>query len=121
MAAPQQRLGRRAEDATAAWLASRGWRVLEHRWRSDAGELDLICLDPRGILVGVEVKLRRTIRRGRPADALDARRLMRLRRTLAAYAALRRAPASGLRLDLVSLTAAGDAWALTLWRGVDQW
>ena len=121
MAAPQQRLGRRAEDATASRLTSLGWRVLEHRWRSDAGELDLICLDPDGILVGVEVKLRSTLRTGGPAEALDVRRVGRLRRTLAAYAALRRAPANGLRIDLVSLIAEGDGWVLSLWRGVDQW
>ena len=37
MAAPQQRLGRRAEEAAAAWLSSRGWRVLARRWRSAVG------------------------------------------------------------------------------------
>jgi putative endonuclease len=121
LAAPQQRLGRRAEDAAASWLTSRGWRVLERRWRSVAGELDLICLDPDGTLVGVEVKLRSTSRAGSPAEAFDGRRVTRLRRTLAAYAALRRAPASGLRIDLVSLGAVGDAWGLSLWRGIDQW
>jgi len=121
VAAPQQRLGRRAEEATAMWLTSRGWRVLERRWRSAHGELDLVCLDPEGTLVGVEVKLRHTSRAGDPAEALDRRRVARLRRTLAGYAALHRSSASALRIDLVSLTPAGDAWRLSRWPGVDEW
>jgi putative endonuclease len=121
MAAPQQRLGRRAEEVAAAWLTSRGWRVLDRRWRSAAGEVDLVCLDPDGILVGVEVKLRRSSRAGGPADTLDARRVGRLRRTLADYASRRRSHATGLRVDLVSFTAEADAWRLSLWRGIDQW
>jgi putative endonuclease len=121
MAAPQQRLGQRAEDATAAWLSGRGWRVLARRWRSASGEIDLVCLDPDGVLVGVEVKLRRSSRAGGPAEALDARRLIRLRRTLADYAAQRRRAATVLRIDLVALTRAGDAWRLSRWPGIDQW
>jgi Holliday junction resolvase-like predicted endonuclease len=121
LAAPQQRLGLRAEAAAATWLMSLGWQMLEHRWRSATGELDLVCLDPDGILVGVEVKLRRTSRAGGPAEALDARRIGRLRRTLADYAARRRPRATGLRIDLVSFTAVPGAWRLSLWRGIDQW
>ena len=121
MAAPQQRLGRRAEAATVGWLTARGWRVLEQRWRSSSGEIDLVCLDPEGFLVGVEVKLRRTSRTGGPADAVDARRVARLRRTLADYAAQHRSAATGLRIDLVSLTPEGEAWRLARWPGIDAW
>jgi putative endonuclease len=121
MAAPQHRLGHRAEVATAAWLRQRGWRVLAHRWRSTSGEIDLVCLDPDGILVAVEVKLRRTARTGVPADAVDGRRLARLRRTLVDYATNRRATALGLRIDLVSVSPAGDAWRLSRWPAIDAW
>jgi len=121
MAAPQQRLGRRAEEAAATWLWSRDWRVLARRWRSASGEIDLICLDPGGALVGVEVKLRRTVRTGGPEEALDARRVVRLRRTLADYAAQRRSRATTLRIDLLSFTPAGAAWRVTRWPAIDQW
>ena len=121
MAAPQQRLGRRAEEAAATWLSSRGWWVLARRWRSASGEIDLICLDPGGALVGVEVKLRRTVRTGGPEEALDARRVVRLRRTLADYAAQRRSRATTLRIDLLSFTPAGAAWRVTRWPAIDEW
>jgi putative endonuclease len=121
MAAPQQRLGRRAEDATAAWLTSRGWHVLARRWRSASGEIDLVCLDPQGTLVGIEVKLRYTSRTGGPAEAVGARRVKRLRRALADYAVQRRSAAAALRIDLVALTPVGDLWRASRWPGIDQW
>jgi putative endonuclease len=120
VSAPQQRLGRLAEDATARWLTSRGWHVLERRWRSAAGELDLVCLDPGGELVGVEVKLRRTSRTGGAAEALNARRMARLRGTLLDYARRRRGTAA-VRIDLVSLTPEGAAWRLVRTPRVDGW
>jgi putative endonuclease len=121
LAAPQQRLGRRAEEAAATWLTGRGWHVLARRWRSASGEIDLVCLDPGGALVGIEVKLRRSVRTGGPEEALDARRVVRLRRTLADYAARRNSPATTMRIDLVSFIPAGAVWRVARWPAIDQW
>ena len=54
-------------------------------------------------------------------EALDARRVVRLRRTLADYAAQQRSPARALRIDLVTLTLAAAAWRVARWPGIDQW
>lgn len=119
---PRHRLGLLAEDACAAWLTSIGWTVLERRWRSGSGELDLVCRDPCEVLVGVEVKLRRTPRAGSAAESLDRRRLARLRVSLARYADGRRSYDNGLRLDLVTVTPADSGtWRLARFPGVDAW
>jgi putative endonuclease len=121
MTDPRHDLGLRAESAAAAWLRSRGWQILARRWRSSHGELDLVCVDPGGILVGVEVKLRRTGRAGTTLEAIDRRRLARLRTSLAAYAAASSARSMGLRIDLVSATPAGADWRLARLEAIDQW
>jgi len=123
MTDPRHRLGRRAEDAVAAWLIGEGWRVLARRWRCDRGELDLVCRDRAGSLVGVEVKCRRTNHAGAPADGVDARRVARLRATLAAYQAQRCEPARSLRIDLVTVVPQpeGSAWRLTRTAQIDAW
>lgn len=121
MTDPRHDLGLRAESAAAAWLSGRGWQVLARRWRSGRGELDLVCVDPHGTLVGVEVKLRRTGRAGSPLEAIDRQRLARLRRSLAAYAAASAVSWPGLRIDLVSATPAGAAWRLGRLPAIDQW
>lgn len=126
MADGRQELGRRAEDAVASWLAERGWLVLERRWRlAGRGEIDLICRDPHGALVGVEVKLRSSGRAGTGQESVDEHRLARLRRTLAAYAALAAEAGQGpsvLRLDVVALAPNGDGrWQLSHLHGVAGW
>lgn len=121
MTDPRHDLGLRAESAAAAWLRSRGWQILARRWRSGQGELDLVCVDPRGTLVGVEVKLRRTGRAGSALEAIDRRRLARLRGSLAAYAAASSISTAGLRIDLVSATPADGVWRLSRLAAIDQW
>ena len=121
MSDPRHDLGRRAEDAAASWLTELGWRVLARRWRSASGEIDLVCSDRDGVLVGVEVKLRRTGRAGSAVEALDRRRLERLRATLADYGRGSARSWSGLRIDLIAVTPALDRWRLVRMAGVDAW
>jgi putative endonuclease len=104
MTDPRHAVGVRAEEVAAAWLTSAGWRVLATRWRCREGELDLVCLDPREALVGVEVRARRSARTGRPEESIDTRRVARLRHALAAYAAAARPAHAGRRIDLVALS-----------------
>jgi putative endonuclease len=104
MGDPRHDLGRRAEEATDAWLARHGWRVLARRLRSaGGGEVDLVALDPSGILVAVEVRARRSVRTGSAGTSVDRRRVARLGRTLAAFATSEAGPPHrGLRVDLVT-------------------
>jgi len=122
MASASDNLGRRGERAVAAWLASRGWDIFERRWRGASGELDLVCRDPDGWLVGVEVKVRSTGRAGSGAESLTARRVRRLRRSIAEYAVAHHAAWDGTRLDLVEVTAAGPGrWRLRHLPGIGGW
>ena len=123
MANPRHLLGLRAEDATARWLSAGGWTVLARRWRRPEGELDLVCRDPHGVLVAVEVKLRRGSRSGGPLGSVDRRRIGRLRAGLASFAASERmALAAGLRIDLVTVTPATEGrWRLARFASIDAW
>jgi putative endonuclease len=122
MTDPRHDLGYRAEEAAARWLTGIGWTVVARRWRAPTGELDLVCVDPDGALVGVEVKLRRTGRAGSGADGLDARRLHRLRATLGSWAAGSGARYPAIRLDLVTLTpAAQGSWRIGRIAAIDRW
>ena len=109
MADPRHTLGRQAEDAAAAWLQAQGWTVLARRYRHPSGgEVDLIALDVRGALVGVEVRARRSWRAGGPEESVDGRRVRRIARTLAAFAAASGARHTGLRIDLVAAQPIGS-------------
>ena len=109
MTDPRHALGLAAEDATAAWLAAKGWQLLARRRReSGGGEVDLIAIDPGGVLVALEVRARRSRRAGAAAASVDAQRVARLRRTLASVGASFRRRHHGLRVDLVTAEPVAD-------------
>jgi putative endonuclease len=122
MADPRHLLGRAAEEAVARWLSAFGWEVLDRRVRPNGrGELDLVAIDPRDVLVGIECRARQTDRAGRPAESVDRRRVARLRLALVAYAAASSARHRGLRVDLVTArpeTGGSGRWRLTRIEGV---
>jgi putative endonuclease len=63
LAGPRQvafRLGLSAESRAAAFLIAKGFRILARRWRSPAGEIDIVARR-RKLLVFVEVKARDTL------------------------------------------------------------
>ena len=76
------------EDAAAAWLAGKGWHVLERNVRFREGEIDAIVVRDgdvhgrRGELRFVEVKGRRTQTFGGVVEALTREKLRRMRRAI---------------------------------------
>jgi putative endonuclease len=120
---PRHALGERAEKAAAAWLETRGWTILARRWRCPEGELDLVADDPDGVLVGIEVKVRRTGRAGDPLASIDRRRLLRLRKALGRFGSeAAHSTGNGLRVDLVALRPVEhDQWRLSHHRAIDAW
>lgn len=117
MTDPRHRVGSTTEEAVAGWLAEAGWTIIGRRVRTPGGgETDIIALDPAGVLVGIEVRARTTGRSGAAADTVDARRIGRIARTLAATAAASRTRHTGLRIDLVTAEptrAERRSWRLT--------
>jgi putative endonuclease len=120
---PRHALGERAEAASAAWLETRGWTILARRWRCPDGELDLVATDPDGVLVGIEVKVRRTGRAGGSLESVDRHRLLRLRSALGRFRSEATRPTGeGLRIDLVALGQAEHGqWRLSHHRAIDAW
>ena len=117
MGDPRHDLGIAAERAVGAWLEGSGWRLLGRRVRAPGGgEVDILALDPDGILVGVEVRARRTVRTGTGTETITADRVRRTGRTVAAIAAATGVTHRGLRVDLVGVTPepgpAPDRWRL---------
>jgi putative endonuclease len=121
MSDPRHLLGLAAESAVADWLTDAGWRVVERRARSPTGgEVDLVALAPDRTLVAIEVRARRSRRTGEAAVTVDARRVARLGRTLAAVAARGGHLHRGLRIDLVTVepTPEPNRWRLARVPGI---
>ncbi len=92
--------GRRGERIAAWWLRLKGWRILDKRVRTPAGEVDLVAR--KGNLIAfVEVKMRAT---SAELDfAIDERRLTRV--AAAAEVLMQRyaGPGDDIRVDVILL------------------
>ncbi len=96
------RLGRRGEEAAGRYLVSVGYRILERRYRTRAGEIDFIA-EEGDTLVFVEVKTRSSLSFGRPAEAVDARKRSRIACAASLYLARRAAADRSCRFDVVEV------------------
>lgn len=120
-------VGAFGEQLVANRLVEQGWTVLERNWRSPLrecpGELDLLMVDPDGVLVVVEVRTRRGTSCGTALESVTPVKLRRLRRLAGVWwraqepAARRRA--AGVRVDVVAVQLRpGGPSRLTHVRGV---
>ena len=107
--------GRQAERLCAWWLRLKGWRILDRRVRTPAGEVDLIAR--RGAMVAfVEVKAR-----GTEAEldfAIDERRLSRVAAAAEMLAARYMEAGDDMRIDVMLLAPGRPPRHLTnVWHG----
>ena len=98
--------------------------MLARRHRSSGGELDLVALDPAGVLVALEVKCRSRGRHGGAGEALGWVQLQRIRRALVEYRDLQRpGERVALRIDLITVerSSSDAAWRMRRVPQVDGW
>lgn len=95
-------VGAYGERRAAQHLVAQGMAVLDRNWRGQAGEVDIIARDGND-LVFVEVKTRRTLRFGRPIEAILPAKVRRMRRLAAQWLALTGVRPREVRFDIVSV------------------
>jgi putative endonuclease len=98
------------EAAAERLLVGRGMRLVERDARLPEGQVDLVMLDGH-CLVLVEVKARRTAAYGTPEEAVDHRKLARLRRLALSYWIGHPGLADDVRVDVVAVRIGPDGSA----------
>lgn len=91
-----------AEHLAARFLEQKGYTIIRRNWRTPGGEIDLITKKD-GILVFVEVKMRRTHTFGTAEDAFTPLKLRRVLRAMYKYLQENRPKRKNIRLDLITL------------------
>ena len=93
--------GNQGEDRAASLLVSRGLVVLDRNWRHGRGELDLVCRDPDGTLVFVEVKSSRGHWAGDPGEWITPTKQRQVAKLALAWLVRHQATNSNVRFDAV--------------------
>ena len=112
MSLHRQELGKTGEDLAVDALASRGYAILDRRYRTRHGEIDIVARDGETI-VFVEVKAKDTAEFGSAAEAVDARKQRRIASMAVDYLARNRLTKRPCRFDVVAI----DGAVLTYYKG----
>ena len=111
----RQALGLEGETRACRALEARGYRILQRRYRTRLGELDIVARHEHTV-VFVEVKARRGIAFGDPAGSVTTEKQRRLVAMASDYLArhgLTRAP---VRFDVVAVSlASGQTPSVTVY------
>lgn len=77
-------MGTHYEEIASEYLRARGYEILEKNFRCRFGEIDMVARE-QNYLCFIEVKYRRTDRKGHPEEAVDRRKQNRICRVADYY------------------------------------
>ncbi len=96
-------VGTEYERLACEYLLKEGYRILERNFRCRQGEVDIIARDGK-YLVFIEVKYRKSLREGDPAEAVDYHKQTRILRTARFYMTYAHIPEdTPCRFDVVAV------------------
>jgi putative endonuclease len=98
----RQRLGSVGEDLASAALTARGYAILERRYTTERGEIDIIAEDGE-TLVFVEVRARATGEFGRAAESITDAKKRQVVRMATEYLARHQITNRPCRFDVVAI------------------
>ena len=105
-------VGSDTEERAVRFLQENGYSLVMQNYRCKAGEIDIIAFEG-GELVFAEVKFRRTEKFGRPEEAVDARKQMRIRKAAQWYLMTQDlSPETPVRFDVIAM----DPWEVRIYR-----
>lgn len=112
----RQALGKRGEDLACKELQRRGYAIIDRRFRTRCGELDIVARDGE-ILVFVEVKARSGSRFGSPFESVTWQKRRRLSAMAESYLFVKRLSGVACRFDVVSILEGRSGHTVELVRG----
>ena len=108
----RQEFGGLGEMLAREMLEEKGFCVVKQNYRCKIGEIDIICKKGK-LLVFCEVKCRRSLAFGMPAEAVDAKKIRHIRRVASWYLSqkmcvYRLYDDFEMRFDIVEVVFVGD-------------
>jgi putative endonuclease len=98
-------LGEEGEEMAVALLKQKGYAILQRNYRTPVGEADIIAKH-EGTVVFVEVKARSSFAFGRPFEAVNSRKIQKIRR-IALFYLKQPGQEAPVRFDVVSISYEG--------------
>jgi putative endonuclease len=100
-------LGQQGEQLAANFLTEAGLRVLDRNWRCNEGEIDIVAVDGRTLVI-CEVKTRSGLRFGTPIEAITGQKARRLRKLAVLWVKAHGRTFDQIRIDIVGVLRAAS-------------
>lgn len=94
--------GNEGEQSACDYLCSKGWKIVDRNVRRGRGEIDIIARK-RKLIAFVEVKRRRGTAYGRPAEAVNLQKQVRIAQTAALYMQENDLSDANVRFDVIEI------------------
>ena len=112
----KQELGASGEALAREMLEGKGFCIVEQNYRCKTGEIDIICTREK-LLVFCEVKCRRSLVFGIPAEAVNKNKMRHLRRVASWFLSqkmriYRRYSDFDMRFDIVEIVCVNDKYEI---------
>jgi len=112
--------GKRGEDLACDELRRLGYTIVDRRFRTRCGELDIVARDGI-VVVFVEVKARSTCNFGHAFESVTWQKRHRLRRMAASYLFMKRLSGVACRFDVVAVTGKAEPFNVQVLQGAFDW
>ena len=109
--------GRRGEELAAAFLQTKGFRIIGQNWSTRLGEIDLIA-ERDGEVRFVEVKTRRSHAYGYPEESVTPEKLSHLRRAIELWLRTARTIPRAYQIDVIAISLTSETPQIEWFEGV---
>ncbi|MBF8280903.1 MAG: hypothetical protein HW383_676 [Candidatus Magasanikbacteria bacterium] len=99
----KKEIGALGERMAAEFLTRHGYKILARNFFCRVGEIDIVARSSDGAIVFVEIKTRSGVGFGAGEEAIDWRKIRKMRRAAAIFLSQFPAASSELRFDSVSV------------------
>jgi putative endonuclease len=110
----RQKLGKQAENLASRELVSRGYQILQRRFRTQFGEIDIVARYGE-TLVFVEVRARVGEDYGSAEDSITSRKIWKMTRMAQAYLMIQGLDDVDCRFDVVTVGWSGPEPVVTVY------
>jgi putative endonuclease len=107
-----QSLGKQGEEAAAAFLRKKGYKLLRRNFRTKMGEVDIIAKDG-DVYCFIEVKTRDSLRFGAPVEAVSSFKQRQIAKAALAFLKENNLLDQKARFDVISVTRSPESESRT--------
>ena len=94
--------GKIGEDIAIKYLQSKGYKIIERNFQCKQGEIDIVALDKQEIVI-IEVKTRKCLEYGKPAEAVDENKRKHIYKAAGYYLYIKKLEKHFIRIDVIEV------------------